>query len=480
MNFFVNQAMGVGNSGVEHAQFYRAKRFDQANLPYRFIFVELIKNLHEAMDVWQIKDDQVINMWEYFVLGEDYAVSGLTRRSTAEFRMLVDQTKTNRMSEARTTSGLRIREFYVKKPNPDKPETLLVSTDRVELFNIWTGQLMVSYRKRVVGTESQITNIHLYHQANDQHLYFQNMVLLKRYFFHQLNRLYGGQNTFIVDRGEDNEVALFDDPVADWHKVDVVHADHLSDRNVLSAPLWNNYYEYVLTHLNQIDRLVVATEMQRQDLLQDFPTEADKIVTIPVGGVNDHVDAIETHTLMHPVKLVTISRLATEKHIDLIVQAVVKLHRAGHAVTLDIFGQGETRSKLNDLIQREDAREYIELKGLTKQPEAEYPHYDAFISASYSEGFGLTYIEAMSAALPVITFNARFGAIELVHDGVNGFLRPFKRDDEAFNVEQLTLGIEQLVAVQDYPALQRQVVESVTDYQDHVIAEKWRRLIHEL
>ena len=29
MNFFVNKAMGIGNSGVEHAQFYRAACFDR-------------------------------------------------------------------------------------------------------------------------------------------------------------------------------------------------------------------------------------------------------------------------------------------------------------------------------------------------------------------------------------------------------------------------------------------------------------------
>ena len=63
MNFFVNEAMGIGNSGVEHAQFYRAKRFDQANLDYKFIFMALVDNLHEAMDKWDLRDDQVINIW---------------------------------------------------------------------------------------------------------------------------------------------------------------------------------------------------------------------------------------------------------------------------------------------------------------------------------------------------------------------------------------------------------------------------------
>lgn len=77
-----------------------------------------------------------------------------------------------------------------------------------------------------------------------------------------------------------------DDDVRDQNRrklISIVHADHLGDRNDPANPLWNNYYEYVLTHLDQLEGLVVATELQRQDLLVDFPNLAKKIVTIPVG-----------------------------------------------------------------------------------------------------------------------------------------------------------------------------------------------------
>lgn len=481
MNFFVNQAMGMGNSGVEHAQFYRAKRFDQAELPYRFVFMEPIKNLHAAMDRWKIKDDQVINMWEFFVLGKQYAINGLAKRLEYQTSMLVDSSNTNRMAETTTISGIRLREYFVKKPQSKKPGTLLVSTDRIEMFNALTNERKVMYSlTRDEDRGTQITNIHLYNQENHKHLFFPNLVQLKRHFFHQLDNLFSGKNTFIVDRGEDNEVALFDDEIADWNKVDIVHADHLSDRNEPTAPLWNNYYEYVLTHLNLIDRLVVATELQRQDLLNDFPDAANKIVTIPVGGVSDNVQQFTPKKLTAPLKLITLSRLASEKHIDLIVKAVIKLHQEGIAVALDVFGQGETRGKLDQIIREANAQDYITLKGLTNHPEQEYPKYDAFVSASYSEGFGLTYIEALNAALPVVTFNARFGAQELIRDGENGFVQLFKRDDEDYNVDQIVAGIKKMLAVADYSKLQQQVVASVAQFRDQVIADQWRNMLDEL
>ncbi|VTZ84862.1 Glycosyltransferase Gtf1 [Lacticaseibacillus paracasei] len=100
MNFFVNAAMGMGNSGIEHAQFYRANRFDQVGLPYRFVFLDLITELHQAMDRWHLRDDQVLDMWEYFVLGDDYLKKGLTKRITPpEKDLVIDNTETNRKLE---------------------------------------------------------------------------------------------------------------------------------------------------------------------------------------------------------------------------------------------------------------------------------------------------------------------------------------------------------------------------------------------
>ncbi|SUP52712.1 Probable poly(glycerol-phosphate) alpha-glucosyltransferase [Weissella viridescens] len=119
------------------------------------------------------------------------------------------------------------------------------------------------------------------------------------------------------------------------------------------------------------------------------------------------------------------------------------------------------------------------MKGLSNDLVNIYPKYDAFISTSFSEGFGLTYIEALNAALPVVTFDARFGAQELVQDGVNGFLMPFKRDDEAYDVDQIELGLEKLLDA-DYATLKQNTQKSVEPFQDHVTAAKWKELIDEL
>ena len=306
-------------------------------------------------------------------------------------------------------------------------------------------------------------------------------MLFQRYFFECLGKIFEEKNTFIIDRGEEPEVALFNQPSINCNIVEIIHADHLGDRVVPSAPLWNNYYEYLLTHLEQVDRIVVATELQRQDFLIDFPSLDKKFVSIPVGGINNRESLkLDLSTVKkRPAKFMTASRLASEKHVDFAIQAIALAHNDYPEISFDIYGQGTEEGKLRELIDKLGAAEYIHLKGHSNKLDEVYKEYDAFISASYSEGFGLTYIEALDAGLPIVTFKARFGALELIKDSKNGFLKDFSRDDENFNVTELLDGIHQLLK-SNYPKLKESTFASVAQFQDDIIANKWRIMLDEL
>lgn len=480
MNFFINGRMGIGNSGIEHAEFYRAKLFDQIGLPYKYVFVDVIPELREAMKTWHVANETVANMWEYFTLGDHYLVHGIDREFPEKKDLVIDSTNTHRKQETWTVSGLRIVNHMVKYADTHKKsDVLLVSTARVEIFSRIDGQRKVTF-EYVDDPHRKflIRNIHVY-GLNGQHLFFPNEVPARRYFFHQLARVYNEHNVFLVDRGERNEVALYTPKIPNASVIHMIHADHLTNRDDPAKPLWNNYYEYLLTHLDKVAKVVVATDLQREDLIKDFPKLADKFVTIPVGGVRDQPVADLNRPLIEPLKLVTASRLSPEKNVDFIVRAVAKVHDEGTPITLTVYGDGVKKPELEKSIKELHAEEYVTLAGQSNHLVDLYPKFDAYVSASFSEGFGLTYIEALNAALPVISFNARFGPLELIEDGVNGFLQPFKRDDNDYDIDQLVTGIHRLLAV-DYIKLRQNTQQSVQKYQDHVIAKKWKVLIDEL
>ncbi|MDT2524397.1 MULTISPECIES: glycosyltransferase [Enterococcus] len=481
MNFFINKAMGIGNSGVEHAQFYRAKCFEKVQLPYKYVFVELVKNLHEAMEAWRIPDNKVINMWEYFVFGNEYLKKGATKTYEYKEEILLDFTNTHRTKETITSSGMFIVEHLEKSPSKKKENLLLVSTYKTEIFDYKTLERKVMFEYIDDKHRGKlISNIHLF-DFEGEHLFFRTEVLLQRFFFECLAKQFSGVKNYFVDRGQEAESALFNHKPEGTNIIEIIHADHLSDRDVPSAPLWNNYYEYLLTHMGMVDRVVVATKLQREDLLIDFPKETGKICAIPVGGIRDQAIQQESEPFKNkPIqKFITVSRLASEKHIDIVIKAICDARKQFPMISLDIYGQGGEDNKLREVIKELKAETFVKLKGHSNQISQVYPNYDAFISGSYSEGFGLTYIEALDAGLPIVTFKARFGALELVKDGVNGYLKDFSRTDEEYSREQLKEGILQLLKANHQEIVNNTRI-SVRDYQDSIIANQWKELINGL
>lgn len=474
--------MGIGNSGVEHAQFYRAKCFEKVQLPYKYVFVELVKNLHEAMEAWLIPDDRVINMWEFFVFGNEYLKKGAAKKYEHKEDILLDFTSTHRTKETLTSSGMLVVEHLEKSPSKKKKDLLLVSTYKIELFDYKTAKRKVMFEFMEHPHRGRlISNIHLF-DCEGGHLFFRTEVLLQRFFFECLASQFSGTKNFIVDRGQESESALFNHKPEETNIIEIIHADHLSDRDVSTAPLWNNYYEYLLTHLKMIDRVVVATGLQREDLLIDFPEETEKIWAIPVGGIRDqeiHKEELLLKKNNAIQKFITVSRLASEKHIDIVIKAISEARKKFPMISLDVYGQGGEDQKLGELIKELNAESYVKLKGHSNQINQIYPQYDAFISGSYSEGFGLTYIEGLDAGLPIVTFKARFGALELIKDGVNGYLKDLSRTDEEYNVQQLAEGIIQLLQ-SDQQKLKNNTRASVKAYQDSKIANKWKELINGL
>jgi hypothetical protein len=67
----------------------------------------------------------------------------------------------------------------------------------------------------------------------------------------------------------------------------------------------------------------------------------------------------------------------------------------------------------------------------------------------------------------------------LIKNGVNGFLKDFSRTNEEYSKEQLTEGIIQLLESEQQKIID-QTRDSVKEYQDSIIANKWKELINGL
>ena len=104
--------------------------------------------------------------------------------------------------------------------------------------------------------------------------------------------------------------------------------------------------------------------------------------------------------------LITASRLATEKHVDWIVEAVAEARKVIPELTLDIYGQGPEEQKIREAMQKHNLADAVRLMGQQNLEEV-YKDYEVYIAGSTSEGFGLTLLEAVGSGLPIIGFDVR-------------------------------------------------------------------------
>jgi glycosyltransferase involved in cell wall biosynthesis len=155
---------------------------------------------------------------------------------------------------------------------------------------------------------------------------------------------------------------------------------------------------------------------------------------------------IEPHA--HPTVLFA-GRLAEEKHVDVLIEAIGKTPPELN-VHLEVVGGGEVRPALEDLVRRLGLGSRVKFLGLASDEDLRkaYIRADLFCMPGTAELQSLVTLEAMSASTPVVLADA-MALPHLVRDGENGYLfTPNDSDDLAKKITQvLELPKEELRAM---------------------------------
>ena len=125
-------------------------------------------------------------------------------------------------------------------------------------------------------------------------------------------------------------------------------------------------------------------------------------------------------------------RLAEEKHVDVLIDAVAKTPK-DLDIHLEIVGGGEVRPALDAQVARLGLTDRVRFLGLASDAELRqaYIAADVFCMPGTAELQSLVTLEAMSASTPVLLADA-MALPHLVRDGENGYLfRPNDSDDLA-------------------------------------------------
>ena len=174
---------------------------------------------------------------------------------------------------------------------------------------------------------------------------------------------------------------------------------------------------------SRMDAVAVVSQSCKAMLQEKLPELESKLVYIP-----NMLDAVAigqkagnspyTGDMLH---IVSVGRLAPEKHFENVFPAAKALRQAGIDFAWHVIGDGPERSKLETLIAENDLKDHVILDGSKTNPYPYMKYADLFVHPSYVESQGLTVLEAMALGVPCVVTKSR-GPCEFIEDGINGLL----------------------------------------------------------
>ena len=182
------------------------------------------------------------------------------------------------------------------------------------------------------------------------------------------------------------------------------------------------FTRYAYKHAN----LVACGEMVKKNLVETFGLP-EKQVTVIHNAVKPFVDQIKVDPFIKQLHdegfyvVGNIGRLSEQKGMEYFIAAIPTIKLYMNHVKFVIVGTGEDEKKLMDLVTKLDLKDDCYFLGYRSDVQNLMSQMDLVVLSSLWEGLPLTPIEAFSVGRTVVA-TAVDGTVEIVNDGINGYL----------------------------------------------------------
>ena len=216
--------------------------------------------------------------------------------------------------------------------------------------------------------------------------------------------------------------------------------------------------------VRRFDKFVVLTNEDR-----GYCGNLPNIEVIPNAAM--HVS--DAYSDVMNKRVIAVGRLDYQKGFDRLVQAWQLVRHTGKFTDwkLDIFGQGEWREMLQQMIDKAELQDSVRLNRPTKQIGEEYVKSDMLVMSSNYEGFPMVMIEAMACGLPVVSFDYKCGPKDIIQPGINGLLVPNG------DIQALADAMMKVMEDEAYRKMLSLNARKVVDtYSEQAVMSQWIRL----
>lgn len=172
-------------------------------------------------------------------------------------------------------------------------------------------------------------------------------------------------------------------------------------------------------------------------------------------------------------RVIAVGRLDYQKGFDRLIEAWERIQHTGEWTDwrLDIFGQGEWKDMLQQMIDERGLQHSVWINKPTKQIGEEYVKSSLLVMSSHYEGFPMVMIEAMACGLPVVSFDYKCGPKDIIQHGINGLRVP---DGD---IKALANAMMEVMTDEAYRRMLSQNARKVVDtYSEEAVMARWIRL----
>ena len=143
-----------------------------------------------------------------------------------------------------------------------------------------------------------------------------------------------------------------------------------------------------------------------------------KVIGNPIRAIQKNLHSEKENIVL------TVGRLIKTKHFDQLIRMFVDLDKPDWKLVI-VGGDAKRLNlskDLDNLIHELDAENSVSLEGEQKDIDAYYKKSKIFAFTSSSEGFPNVIGEALSAGLPVVSYDCVAGPSDMIEEGQNGYL----------------------------------------------------------
>ena len=230
------------------------------------------------------------------------------------------------------------------------------------------------------------------------------------------------------------------------------------------ADQWRSFTDEKI--VRRFDKFVVLTEEDRE-----YWGNLSNMIVIPNANIvplNNKYDSESKH-------VIAVGRLNYQKGFERLIQAWSSVDRSHPDWQLDIYGDGEDRKMLLNLVSDLNLEGKVLLHPSTPDIMNCYRESSFLVMSSRYEGLPMVLIEAQANGLPVISFDCKCGPKDIIANEKNGLL--VKEGD----VKALSKAIIRII--ENRTLRQNMSVEAInmmSRYEETFVMHRWTELFNQI